>query len=455
VESGKKSYEAFWKQALKDLMDDISDQEFSTWFRGIEYTGSGDSQIMLSVPSSFIKDQISQRYLAKIEEKLAELAGQELTVKFSIQKKSSSKSAHDEGGRSQKAEETVSRKRQHPQLNKEYTFERFIIGESNSFAANAALAISRNPGTGYNPCLIYGGVGLGKTHLVQAIGNSVYREFPDLKVAYVTVETFANEFILSIQKKTGHQFKNKYRLVDVLLIDDIQFLEGKEGTQEELFHTFNALYDANKQMVFTSDRPVAEIRSLSDRLRSRFERGLNVDLQPPNYETRMAILNRKVEEKKVNIPDEVVEVICRNINTNVRDLEKALTKLIAYAELVNKHITLDIARQQLKDFFAQPSQKNITIELIQKIVSDYFGLSYKDLRGKRRTKAVAFPRQVAMYLSRELTEYSTTEVGAEFGGRDHTTVMHAYQKIEDRMKLDPNIEPTLQTLLKHIKENNV
>jgi len=454
VESGKKSYEAFWKQTLKDLGDDISEQEFSTWFRGIEYTGSGDSQITLSVPSSFIKDQISQRYLTKIEEKLAELAGQELTVKFSVQKKSSSRAGHDEGGRSQKAEEAVTRKRQHPQLNKEYTFERFIIGESNSFAANAALAISRNPGTGYNPCLIYGGVGLGKTHLVQAIGNSVYREFPDLKVAYVTVETFANEFILSIQKKTGHQFKNKYRLVDVLLIDDIQFLEGKEGTQEELFHTFNALYDANKQMVFTSDRPVAEIRSLSDRLRSRFERGLNVDLQPPNYETRVAILNRKVEEKKVNIPDEVVEVICRNINTNVRDLEKALTKLIAYAELVNKHITLDIARQQLKDFFAQPSQKNITIELIQKIVSDYFGLSYKDLRGKRRTKAVAFPRQVAMYLSRELTEYSTTEVGAEFGGRDHTTVMHACQKIEDRMKLDPNIEPTLQTLLKQIKENN-
>jgi len=239
---------------------------------------------------------------------------------------------------------------------------------------------------------------------VQAIGNSVYREFPDLKVAYVTVETFANEFILSIQKKTGHQFKNKYRLVDVLLIDDIQFLEGKEGTQEELFHTFNALYDANKQMVFTSDRPVAEIRSLSDRLRSRFERGLNVDLQPPNYETRIAILNRKVEEKKVKMPDEVVELVCRN--------------------------------------------------MIQKIVSEYFGLSYKDLRGKRRTKAVAFPRQVAMYLSRELTEYSTTEVGAEFGGRDHTTVMHACQKIEDRMKLDPNIEPTLQTLLKRIKENN-
>ena len=454
MESGKRSYESFWKQALKDIAEDISDQEFSTWFRGIEYAGSGESQITLSVPSSFIKDQISQRYLPRIEEKLAELVGQELAVKFSIQKRSSSRAGHVEQKGGPRTEQASTRKRQHPQLNKEYTFERFIIGESNSFAANAALAISRNPGTGYNPCLIYGGVGLGKTHLVQAIGNSVYREFPDLKVAYITVETFANEFILSIQKKTGHQFKNKYRLVDVLLIDDIQFLEGKEGTQEELFHTFNALYDANKQMVFTSDRPVSEIRSLSDRLRSRFERGLNVDLQPPNYETRVAILNRKVEEKKIKIPDDVVELICRNINTNVRDLEKALTKLIAYAELVNKHITLEIARQQLKDFFTQPNQKNITIELIQKIVSEYFGLSYKDLRGKRRTKAVAFPRQVAMYLSRELTEYSTTEVGGEFGGRDHTTVMHACQKIEDRMKLDPNIEPTLQSLVKRIKENN-
>jgi len=454
MEQGKKSYEAFWKEAIRDISEEIPEQEFSTWFRGIEFTGSGDSHVAVSVPSSFIKDQITQRYLPKLEEKLEELAGQKLTIKFSVQKKAGGRSSHEEPTRAQKSDEGTARKRQHPNLNREYTFERFIIGESNSFAANASLAIAKNPGTGYNPCLIYGGVGLGKTHLIQAIGNSVYREFPELKVAYVTVEAFANEFILSIQKKTGHQFKNKYRSVDVLLIDDVHFLEGKEGTQEELFHTFNALYDANKQMVFTSDRPVSEIRSLSDRLRSRFERGLNVDLQPPNYETRIAILNRKIEEKKVNIPDEVVELICRNVNTNVRDLEKALTKLIAYAELVNKDITLDISRQQLKDFFAQPGQKNITIELIQKIVGDYFGLSYKDLRGKRRTKAVAFPRQVAMYLSRELTEYSTTEVGAEFGGRDHTTVMHACQKIEDRMKLDPGLEPIVQALVKKIKETN-
>jgi chromosomal replication initiator protein len=455
METAKKGYEASWKQALSDIAAELTEQELATWFRGIEYAGSSDTSVTLSVPSSFYKDQISQRYLGRLEEKLAELAGHEVKIRFTVQKKGSSKSSHEEGPRQGRPDETGAKKRLHPQLNREYTFERFIIGESNSFAANAALAISRNPGTGYNPCLVYGGVGLGKTHLVQAIGNSVSREFPDLKVAYVTAETFANEFILSIQKKTGHQFKNRYRSVDVLLIDDIHFLEGKEGTQEELFHTFNALYDANKQMVFTSDRPVSEIRSLSDRLRSRFERGLNVDLQPPNYETRIAILKKKIEEKKVKIPDEVVDLICRNVSTNVRDLEKALTKLIAYAELVNRHITLDIARQQLKDFFTQPGQKNITIEHIQKIVSDYFGLSYKDLRGKRRTKAVAFPRQVAMYISRELTEYSTTEVGAEFGGRDHTTVMHACQKIEDRTKLDPNLEPTLQQLIKKVKENSV
>ena len=274
MESGKKSYEAFWKQAVKDLAEDISEQEFATWFRGIEYAGSGDSQITLSVPSSFIKDQISQRYLAQDRRK-ARRAGRSRAHREVLHPEKELREGRPrrERPKARKPKRRGTRKRQHPQLNKEYTFERFIIGESNSFAANAALAISRNPGTGYNPCLIYGGVGLGKTHLVQAIGNSVYREFPDLKVAYVTVETFANEFILSIQKKTGHQFKNKYRLVDVLLIDDIQFLEGKEGTQEELFHTFNALYDANKQMVFTSDRPVSEIRSLSDRLRSRFERG--------------------------------------------------------------------------------------------------------------------------------------------------------------------------------------
>jgi chromosomal replication initiator protein len=437
MESGKRSLETAWKKALEQIEGEVSEQEFSTWFRGVEYAGGTDSQLQLSVPNSFTKDQLAQRYLPRVEEILSELAGEGVTVKLSVQRKRGREPADEAPAGPKRAEEAPGRaRRQHPQLNREYTFERFIIGESNSFAANAALAISKNPGTGYNPCLIYGGVGLGKTHLVQAIGNAVTREFPDLKVAYVTVEAFANEFIQSIQKKAGHQFKNRYRSVDVLLIDDIHFLEGKEGTQEELFHTFNALYDANKQMVFTSDRPVSEIRSLSDRLRSRFERGLNVDLKPPDYETRKAILNRKIEEKKVGIPDEVVTLICRNITTNIRDLEKALTKLIAYSELVNKTITLEVAQQQLKDFFPQMGGKNITIEGIQRIVAEYFGLTHKDLRGKRRTKAVAFPRQVAMYLARDLTEFSTTEIGSEFGGRDHTTVMHAVRKIEELRETD-------------------
>ncbi len=449
METGKRSYEAFWKQAAKEVAQSISEQEFATWFRGIEYAGSGDSQITLSVPSSFVKDQISQRYLAQIEEKLAELAGHELTVKFSIQKKTAGRAGHEEPTKGQKAEDAGTRKRQHPQLNKEYTFERFIIGESNSFAANAALAISKNPGTGYNPCLIYGGVGLGKTHLVQAIGNSVYREFPDLKVAYVTVETFANEFILSIQKKTGHQFKNKYRLVDVLLIDDIQFLEGKEGTQEELFHTFNALYDANKQMVFTSDRPVSEIRSLSDRLRSRFERGLNVDLQPPELRDAHRHPQPKGggEEgedprrgRRADLPQH------QHQRAGPREGPHQAHRLRGAGQQAHHAGHRAPAAEGLLRP-AQPEEHHHRAD-----PEDRFGLlracPTRTCAARGRTKAVAFPRQVAMYLSRELTEYSTTEVGAEFGGRDHTTVMHACQKIEDRMKLDPNLEPTLQALVK-------
>ncbi len=342
--------------------------------------------------------------------------------------------------------------RKHPDLNVEYTFDHFIVGENNSFAANASIAIAKNPGTAYNPCLIYGGVGLGKTHLIQSIGNYIYTQNQKSRVVYVTSETFINEFIQSIQQGKNHQFKNRYRNVDVLLIDDIHFLQGKNQTQEELFHTFNALYESNKQMVFTCDRPVSELKHLTDRLRSRFERGLNVDLQPPNYETRYAILKRKVEDKRAPIDDQVIELISKNITTNVRDLESALTKLIAYSDILNKKITVDIAQEQLKDVFSNPKQSNITIEIIQRAVAEYFNLSPFDLRGKKRTKAIAFPRQIAMYITRTITEYSTTEVGLEFGGRDHTTVMHACQRIESRMKADPYLEPTIQRLMRRIKE---
>ncbi len=451
MNKGSWDYEIFWKEVINQLQNELSEQEFLMWFRNMEYLGSEESRILLAVPSNFYKDQVTQRYLHRLEGRLFEISGQKLQLHLQVQKREIREEAPSPALPSAPAP-ALRRKKKHPQLNSEYNFDRFVRGENNDFAYMASYAIAKNPGKAYNPCLIYGGVGLGKTHLLQAIGNLCYSDFPDLKIVYVTAETFTNEFILSIKENTSHQFKNRYRTVDVLLIDDIHFLPGKVETQEELFHTFNALYDAGKQMVFTSDRPVSELKALSDRLRSRFERGLNVDLQPPNYETRLAILKKKIEEKKIPIPDKVAELICQNIQTNVRDLEKALTKLIAYAELVNREISLEIAQRQLKDFFSNHEQKNISIDLIQRVVAEYFGLSHLDLRGKKRTKAIAFPRQVAMYITRDLTEYSTTEVGLEFGGRDHTTVMHACQKIEDRIKTDSTLDPTIQHLIRSIKE---
>ncbi|MGL4983054.1 MAG: chromosomal replication initiator protein DnaA, partial [Treponemataceae bacterium] len=314
-----------------------------------------------------------------------------------------------------------------------------------------SIAVSKNPGKAYNPLLIYGGVGLGKTHLMQSIGNLAYNE-DKKKIIYVTAETFTNEFIESVRTQTTTKFKNKYRNADFLLIDDIHFLQKKPETQEELFHTFNALYDSYKQLVFTCDRPVSELKDMSDRLRSRFERGLNVDLQPPNFETRKAILKSKTKLHNIAIPDEVIDLIAQKIETNVRDLEACLTKLVAYADLIHKDITLEIAQHQLRDAFGSPKQGNITIEDIQKVVSNHYNISYNDLKGKGRKKNIVFPRQLAMYITREITEYSTTEIGSDFGGRDHTTVIHSCSKIEDASKLDSSLYSLIQNLIKKVKD---
>lgn len=458
MSNGSWDYSIFWNEAINQLEEELSEQEFAMWFNRTEYLRSDERQIVLAVPSSFYRDQVKQRYLSTIEEKLFELSGAKLTVDFDVRKlenatpqvqtKAEKKNNHN--GKSVRKRERPP----HDALKPEYTFESFVVGQNNSFAANAAMAISKNPGTAYNPCLVYGGVGLGKTHLLQAIGNSVYQEFDNVKVVYVAAESFTTEFIQAIREKNTQKFKAKYRYADVLLIDDIHFLQKKTETQEELFHTFNALYDANKQMVFTCDRPVSELRDLTDRLRSRFERGLNVDLQPPSYETRYAILKKKIERSGLRIPEEAIALICNNVTTNVRDLEAALTKLVAYADLVNKNITLEITRQQLKDIFASPKQSNVTVDLIQRTVADYFNLSTQELKSKKRTRIVAFPRQIAMYITRDVTEYSTTEIGLEFGGRDHTTVMHACQRIEDRMRTDPTLEPTIQYLVRTIKDQS-
>ncbi len=463
-------YELFWKEALNQIQQDVSAQEFEMWFRNMVYHSSRENEIVVNVPSSFYRDQVAQRYLSRMETILYELSGHRMALTFDVQPRAQSRTQPravadssaehgdpDKGGKAippaspSTRRPPRSRQAPHPNLNTDYIFERFVIGENNSFAANAALAISKNPGTAYNPCLIYGGVGLGKTHLLQAIGNEAYSGNAELKVSYVTAETFTNEFILSIGEKTSHRFKNKYRSVDILLIDDFHFPPGKRQTQEELFHTFNALHDANKQLIFTCDRPVSELRDLTDRLKSRFGMGLNVDLQPPEYETRIAILNKKIQEKGAHVPTEVVELVGRNVQTNVRDLERALTKLLAYAELVNQEINIDIAQRQLQDYFANPGQRNVSTERIQRVVAEYFNLSHGDMRGKKRTKAIAFPRQIAMYITREMTELSTTEIGANYGGRDHTTVMHACQRIEDRMKTDPTLEPTIRQLIRSIR----
>jgi len=467
---GNWDYGIFWKETLNQLKNELSEQEFAMWFN-MEYETSGELSVVVSVPSAFYRDQVKQRYQARIESKLFELSGQHIMVDLEVKHraKSETPAAREEpipasgpdsparAGKSsspQKRPEPVKAEREiHSQLRKDYTFENFVIGENNSFAANAAIAIAKNPGTAYNPCLIYGGVGLGKTHLMQAIGNLSWQE-KGCKIIYITAENFTNEFVEAIKNSTTQKFKNKYRNADMLLIDDIHFLQKKNETQEELFHTFNTLYDANKQIIFTCDRPVSELKNLSERLRSRFERGLNVDLQPPSYETRCAILSKKVEARGVQIPSEVINLIARNISSNVRDLEASLTKLIAYAELTKKPVTLETAQQQLRDTFGSPKQNNVTIETIQKVVAEYFSLSYTDLKGKKRTKAISFPRQLAMYIAREITEYSTTELGMEFGGRDHTTVMHGCQKIEERLKAEPSLETTIQKLGKLIKDYN-
>jgi chromosomal replication initiator protein len=463
-------YEVFWKEAIGQIRSNLTEQEFSVWFGVLKYLRSQENQLVATVPSSFYRDQIKTRYQNLIETTLKELTGKELAVEFEIHPRNkdnppdTSSNTSNEGTKKPEfpREKRVSKERDreknppqpkgpHPQLREDYTFERYVIGENNNFAANAAMAISRNPGTAYNPFLIYGGVGLGKTHLMQAIGNHIHENSP-IKIIYTTAENFVNEFVQSLNENGIAAFKNRYRNVDVLLIDDIHFLENKYGTQEELFFTYEALYNAKKQIVFTCDRPVSELKNLTERLRNRFERGLNVDLLPPNYETRFAILKNKVAAGNVPISDTVIDLISKNVSSNIRDLEASLTKLTAFANMVNQPVTLEQAQHLLRDMFVSPRQANMSIELIQKVVAEYFSLSANDLKSKKRAQNIVFPRQIAMYIIRDITEFSTTEIGQVFGGRDHTTVMYSCDKIGERMKADPTLEPTIESLKRLIKE---
>lgn len=459
-------YKIFWDEAVNQFKEELAFSIFSMWFLPSKYEKSTENSIVLAVPSQFFRDQLVSKHKKAIEKKLFELSGKKLSIEFIINKNSANSEETEENTAisgsvptekgAKKKQKTVKNEDNgrglHPDLRPEYNFEDFVVGPNNNFGVNAAIAVSTNPGTAYNPFLIYGGVGLGKTHLMQAIGNKIWNT-TKLKVIYVTAENFTNEFVECVQKKMMPAFKSKYRKADVLLIDDIHFFQGKVETQEELFHTFNELYEKNKQIVFTCDRPPSELKNLSQRLKSRFERGLNVDLQTPAYEIRYAILLKKMEKHSTKIPNEVIDMVAKNVSSNVRDLEAALTKLIAYTELIKKTMDEATAKNILRDFFGSARQRNVTIDLIQKTVADYFSISISDIKSKKRTKSFSFPRQIAMFLCREMTECSTTELGNDFGGRDHTTILHGCNKIEEQIAADPSLEKIIHELRNTIKEN--
>jgi len=459
-------YEGFWNETLCQLRTELGEGEFSAWFSDIKYLRSGENSVVIGFPSGLHRDKVKARYQNGIRAKLKKLADKDIVLEFEVipgDKTGDASSAQKTNTVGVVADSSVLSnespsakkppKKQHPHMRDDFTFEKYIIGENNNFAANAAIAISRNPGTAYNPFLIYGGVGLGKTHLMQAIGNYIH-ENSDHKVIYVTSEDFLNEYVLAIREKEMPAFKNKFRYTDVLLIDDIQFFQEKEQIQEEFFHTFNTLLNAKKQLVMTCDRPPSELKKFSDRLISRFEQNLRVDLQPPRYEVRCAILKSTAESRGAVIPNEVIDIISKNISSNIRDLIGALNTLISYTEIMGQPVTLEIAQQKLRDIFASRRQANLSIEIIQKVVADFYSLSSNDLKGKKRNQKVVYPRQLSMYICREMTDFSTTEIGEAFGGRDHTTVMHSIDKIQGLLITNPSLDSTIENLKRQIKELN-
>ena len=343
--------------------------------------------------------------------------------------------------------------KKHPLLQEEFTFDTFVPGENCDYAYKAALAVSKNPGKQFNPILFYGGSGLGKTHLMQAIGNYIYNNGGEkLKICYVSAESFTNEFTASLSSKKANEFKNKYRNLDVLLLDDIHFLQNKTGIQEELFYTFNALHEKHAQMVFTCDRPIKEIKNMTERLVSRLSNGLCIDITIPNYETRCAILQKKIEQKGKVLDKEIIEYIAKNVETNVRELEAALNTVFGYAELIGQNPTLETVKNQLKDILNMNSKENISLDIIQKVIADNYQISVSELKSKKKDKKYVIPRHIAIFISRELTEISYTELGNEFGGRDHSTIMNAYEKISEQIKIDSNLESKINLFIREIKE---
>lgn len=434
-----------WNKALHIIKGELTEVSFNTWLRTIEPMSIKGDKFLLSVPNKFNKEILESRYVGLISNAIKQVSTIAYEIEFVLP------------GNTPPVEELSNKSHfgfEAPRLNPKYIFEEFVIGNSNQFAHAASLAVAEAPAKAYNPLFIYGGVGLGKTHLMHAIGHYILHQNPQAKVVYVSSEKFTNELINSIRDDKNEAFRNKYRNVDVLLVDDIQFIAGKERTQEEFFHTFNALHEANKQIIVSSDRPPKEIPTLEDRLRSRFEWGLITDIQVPDYETRIAILKKKGETEDIEIDNEVLNFIAKNIKSNIRELEGALIRIVAYSSLTNREINVEMATEALKDIISSARPKSITVELIKTTVADYYNMKPDDFSSKRRTRTISYPRQIAMYLCRELTDLSLPKIGEEFGGRDHTTVIHAYDKIVTDMANQSEFKNKIFKMMKEIQGEN-
>lgn len=439
-----------WAATLEKIQEKISKPSFDTWLKQTKAQAIREDTLIISAPNEFTRDWLEGQYTELITDTLYEVTGAELKAKFIIPETEQQDDMMKQPAKNmpKKSKNSESPK---TMLNPKYVFDTFVIGAGNRFAHAASLAVAEAPANAYNPLFIYGGVGLGKTHLMHAIGHYVQENNPDANVLYLTSEKFTNEFINSIMDNKAVNFRNKYRNVDVLLIDDIQFLAGKEQTQEEFFHTFNTLHEESKQIIISSDRPPKEIPTLEDRLRSRFEWGLITDITPPDLETRIAILNKKAKAEGLDIANEVMLYIANQIDTNIRELEGALIRVVAYSSLVNQDIDAALAADALKDIIPSNKPKVITVHAIQEAVGEKYNVKLEDFVAKKRTKSIAFPRQIAMYLSRQLTDLSLPKIGEEFGGRDHTTVIHAHDKITKILENDTLLDKEIEELKEQLK----
>lgn len=441
---------SLWQQVLKILSNELNnDMSFNTVLKPTRLVNIEENLATVEVPNDFIKSVIEKRYINLLKDILGSILKQNISIVVKISENANDSDPYSEqislsSGFFEEQKQQVTTEK--PCLNSKYTFDTFVVGNSNRFAHAASQAVAESPAKAYNPLFIYGGVGLGKTHLMHAIGHQILEQDPSCKVVYLSSEKFTNELISSIRDDKNVQFRNKYRTMDVLLIDDIQFIAGKERTQEEFFHTFNALHDANKQIVISSDRPPKEIPTLEERLRSRFEWGLITDIQPPDFETRIAILQKKAMMEGLKVPNDVINFIATKIQTNIRELEGALIRIVAYSSLTDNPIDLNLSKEVLKDLLPETKPKEVNAQRIVEEVGNYYSIKTEEFKSKKRTKDVAFARQVAMYLCCDLTDLSLPKIGEEFGGRDHTTVIHARDKIQSEIEKDHQLSLVIDNL---------